>query len=200
MSLFASKSAFSQLGLEVIVPSAAHMYHDCYICNDPLNVNIHTNATEKHHATVRIGVCGHMHGKECLSAWLDTGNSCPTCKRQLFEASGRGITQSDINNVVHSMRRSFHEKDITAAIARLVGRQEVEQAQLQRKRDEEVKKLQDTKAQDDVMDDDDYWRDSGDEEDFGEAEDTDEDFVMGEGGSDESAASDDDGEPQSATV
>lgn len=68
MSTFASKSAFAELDLETVNPSCAQMYQDCYICNSPLNINVNTTATDKHHAAVRIGVCGHMHGQECLSA------------------------------------------------------------------------------------------------------------------------------------
>lgn len=166
MSIFASKSAFVALGLEVVAPSNAHMYQDCFICKDPLDINIHTPATKTHHSAVRIGVCGHMHGRECLMAWLDAGNSCPTCKRVLFENSGREISQSDIRNVVHSLRYVVGEKRVMKAIARLVGRQEVEQAQLRVAYEDEQKKAKAKEAREyheDVIGDDE-WMDSGDEE------------------------------------
>ncbi|KAF3051702.1 hypothetical protein E8E11_000096 [Didymella keratinophila] len=150
MSIFASKAAFVGLGLEAVKPSSAHMYQDCFICKDPLDVNIHPTATDKHHEAVRIGVCGHMHGQECLSAWLDVGNTCPTCKQLLFENSGRGVSQSDINQVVNAMKRHYGvvgENLALAAIARIVGKQEAEQAQQQRIREEDVKKLKAKEAQ-----------------------------------------------------
>lgn len=199
MSIFASKAAFVELGLETIRPSSAHMYRDCYICKDPLDINIHATATEKHHAAVLIGVCGHMHGQECLSSWLDISNSCPTCKQLLFEKSGREVSQSDINHVVNTMKRRFGlygEKVAMAAIARTVGEQEAEQAQQQRLREEEVKKLKTREAQAqqgdslDEDDDEDWMNDSDVEEEFGE--DDDGDFEMGEDGEDEDDDDDDD--------
>lgn len=191
MTIFTSKSAFVELGLEVVAPSTAHMYQDCYICKDPLDVNIHTTASEMHHEAVRIRVCGHMHGQVCLTAWLDTGNSCPTCKRLLFENSGRGVSQSDINNVVHSLGRMVGEKRVMLAIARLVGKQELERAQLRRTQEEEQKKMKAKKVQahqEDLMDDNE-WMDSEDEEDFGEEND--------DGGI---ALDEEDVEPQPATA
>jgi hypothetical protein len=103
------------------------MYQDCYVCKDPLNINIYTKATYKLHEVVRIGVCGHMHGHECLSAWLDVSNSCPTCKQLMFENSGRGVSQSNISHVVNTMKRRYDvvsEKLAIAAIARIAGKQE----------------------------------------------------------------------------
>lgn len=186
MSIFASKAAFVELGLETVHPPGTHMYQDCHICKDPLDINIYTTATDKHHQAVRIGVCGHMHGQECLAAWLDVGNSCPTCKQPLFENSGRGVSQSDINHVVNAIKRRYGvvgEKLATAAIARIVGKQGVEQAQQQRIREEEVKKLKAREAQAQhgnslEEEDDDWMNDSDAEEDFGD--DSDGDFEMGE--------------------
>lgn len=211
MSIFASKAAFVELGLETIRPSSAHMYRDCYICKDPLDINIHAAATEKHHAAVRIGVCGHMHGQECLSSWLDIGNSCPTCKQLLFENSGRGVSQSDINGVVNAKKRRFGlygEKVAMTAIARTVGEKEAKQAQQQRIREEEVQKLKakEAQAQHGIEDDDDWMNDSDAAEEFGEDDDDDGDFEMGEDSEDEDDEDDDDGgvlldenvEPQSA--
>lgn len=198
MSIFASKAAFVELGLETVKPSSAHMYQNCFICKDPLDINIHTTASDKHHAAVRIGVCGHMHGQECLSAWLDVGNSCPTCKRLFFNNSGRGVRQSDVNHVVNNMKRMFGvygEKRAMAAIANIVGKQEAEQAQQQRIREEEVKKLKVKEAQaqhGNSLDDDDWMNDSDAEEDFGE--DDDGDFEMGEDNEDEDEDEDEDGD------
>ena len=112
MSIFASKAAFEELGLQQMAPSTALMYHDCYICENPLNVSTHTALTDAHHAAVRIGVCGHMLGKHCLEAWLHTGNTCPICKRMLFEGSSHSLTQSDINGVV----RPFDDRLVLRAV------------------------------------------------------------------------------------
>lgn len=190
------------------------MYQDCFICKDPLHVDIYRSTTEKHHLAVRIDVCGHMHGHECLMAWLDTGNSCPTCKRLLFENSGRGVSQSDIGNVVHSLRHMFGEKRVVSAIARLVGKQDVAQAQLRRTHEEERKKMKAKEAQahrEDIIDDDE-WMISGDEEGTGDyegdddykdtdmSEDEDKDDKDDDEDDDFHMDKDEDVEPQSATA
>lgn len=181
MTLFANRAVFMQLGLEAVAPSVAHMYQDCYICKDPLDVNIHTTASITHHAAVRIHACGHMHGQECLAAWLDAGNSCPTCKRMLFETSTRSVSQADINHVVHSMRRMVGEKRVMASVARLVGKQELERAQLRRTQEVDMQKIKAKEAQarqDDLEDDDDWMAESDDAGDFDM--DVDEDFEVDE--------------------
>ncbi|KAJ4989693.1 hypothetical protein SVAN01_04723 [Stagonosporopsis vannaccii] len=173
MTIFASKAVFMQLGVEQVMPSTAHMYQDCYICKDPLNVNVHTITTEAHHQAVRVSVCGHMYGQECLSAWLDVGNSCPTCKRMLFEATGRSISQADIDKVLRVLRRYCSEARAMSAIARLMEKQALERVQLRRTHEEDLEK---TKAKEqsrltDMMEEAE-WMESGDEEDF-DAEDDD---------------------------
>ncbi|KAF9700118.1 hypothetical protein EKO04_001313 [Ascochyta lentis] len=195
MTIFASKAALMALGLEAVTPSNAHMYQDCCICKDPLHINIHTavSPSDAHHPAVRIIACGHMHGKECLEAWLDAGNSCPTCKRMLFDKSGHAVNQADINSVMHSLGRLVGEASIISSFARLVGKQELERAQLRHTHEEELQKARINEArsrQDDLIDDDD-WLESGGEEDFDmDEEDGDGDFVLDE----------EDQDPQSATV
>jgi hypothetical protein len=138
MSIFATKAAFEELGLQQVAPLAALMYHDCYICKNPLNVSTHTALTDAHHAAVRIGVCGHMHGKHCLEAWLHTGSTCPICKRMLFEGSSHALTQNDINGVVRALRRWVDGERALLAIARLMGKQEFERAQQRRNYEQEA--------------------------------------------------------------
>ena len=193
MTIFASKAAFMQLGLEQVTPSSAHMYQDCYICKDPLDVNIHKTASDAHHSAVRISVCGHMHGQECLAAWLDAGNSCPTCKRILFEASGLSFTQADISSVVHVLRRLVGEARVMSSIVRLTGKQELERAQLRRTHEEEAKDMEVKEAQSrqDSLLDDDEWMESGDGEDFGIDEEDDNGGI---------ALDEEDVEPQSPTA
>ena len=194
MTLFASKIVFMQLGLEQVAPSTTHMYQDCYICKDPLNINIHTTPSPTHHAAVRIHACGHMHGQDCLAAWLDAGNSCPTCKRLLFEASGCSVSQADINSVVNTLGRMVGEKRVMSSIARLMGKQELERGQLRRTQEEEMQRMEakETQApQDYLVDDDDWMAESGDEKDLDMDEDDEDGGIALDG---------EDVEPQSATV
>ncbi|KAF2678264.1 hypothetical protein K458DRAFT_463761 [Lentithecium fluviatile CBS 122367] len=58
-----------------------------------------------HHA-VRIYACGHVHGTECLAAWLEVGCTCPTqgCNRMLFMPPvEQPVTQGEIDWVVRAM-------------------------------------------------------------------------------------------------
>lgn len=162
MSIFASKAAFEELGLQQMAPSTALMYHDCYICENPLNVSTHTALTDAHHAAVRIGVCGHMLGKHCLEAWLHTGNTCPICKRMLFEGSSHSLTQSDINGVVRALRRWVDGERALLAIARLMGKQEFERAQ-QRRNYEQEAAAREARSQLDFLNDEDLYTSSGEE-------------------------------------
>lgn len=188
MTIYASKAAFVTLGLEPVTPSNAHTYQDCYICREPLHVNIQTPSTA-HHSAVRISSCGHMHGQACLKAWLDTGNSCPTCAHKLFDSSGHSYSQASINSVVDSMSKYVPRPLIVAAIARLLGKQESAQAQLRRAQIEEQQQrmVEEAQAHQNMVMDDEEWTESG-EEDF-DTEDDDSDFALDE----------QDKEPQSAT-
>lgn len=121
-----------------------------------------------------------MHGQECLAAWLDTGNSCPTCKRILFEASGRSISHFDIEKLLHVLKRQFGKARAASAIARLMEKQERERVQLRRSQEDDLEK---TKAREqsrlnDLMEDDE-WMESGDDENFNM--DSDEDLEMEDG-------------------
>jgi hypothetical protein len=160
MSIFASKAAFEKLGLQQVAPSTALMYQDCYICENPLNVSAHTALTDAHHSAVRISVCGHMYGKHCLEAWLHTGNTCPICKRMLFEGSSHSLTQYDINGMVRALRRSVDGERALLAIARLMGRQGFERAQ-QRRNYEQEAAVRVARSRSDFLDDEDLYTSSG---------------------------------------
>ena len=69
-----------------------------------------------------------------------------------------------------------NEKRVMASIARLVGKQEFERAQLRRTQ-EDMQKITTSEAEDDLMDDDEWMAEGGDEEDFDMEE---EDFDMDE--------------------
>ncbi|KAF2130426.1 hypothetical protein P153DRAFT_375184 [Dothidotthia symphoricarpi CBS 119687] len=127
MTVFASKEALTSLGLEHLQPSHAHLSQDCTICTRPLALTPpHTAHPTKSHRAVRIVACGHIHGLECLSAWLDVGNSCPTCKRMLFSASGNAITDQDVADVLEILGPRYGQRRVLAAVARIVAKGEVE--------------------------------------------------------------------------
>lgn len=130
---------------------------------------------------------GHLHGEECLSAWLDTGNSCPTCKRILFEASGREIKQSDINSVVHMLGYWYTPAQVLAAVARLQGTQELEREQLRHSQEQQAREAQETKeiqSRHEMLMEEEDWYPSGDE-DFDMDNDQDEDYNPSEKDEDE---------------
>jgi hypothetical protein len=180
MTVFASKIAFLDLGLEHVSLSAAHVLQDCSICLQPLAVH-HNHASPQsvlrgYHDAVRVSACSHMHGKACLKAWLDVGNSCPTCNRVLFERGNDPITQREVNELMYVLGPEYGEARVMAAIVGMAQKKEKEQAALRRYHEQEVarQKMKDENVRDEEfsLDDDDFpdsedemnFEDSGDEE------------------------------------
>ena len=147
--IFACKEAFASLGLEQIKPSHAHASQDCTICRDPLRVHPShdTDEPSKFHVAVRVVACGHILGEECLDSWLDVGNTCPTCNRILFEATGDSITQQDVNNVLLALGPTFGEETVMNEVARLTVRQEEEHARLRQIHEVETAKMRARESQ-----------------------------------------------------
>jgi hypothetical protein len=189
MTVFANKDAFLSLGVEQITSSASHTSQDCFICTKPLAVHANHNSPQSvlrgYHTAVRITVCGHTHGEDCLNAWLDIGNSCPTCNRILFEIDGDPITQADLNDMVYMLGPELGEARVMIAVVAVREKREREQAALRRFHEQEIakQKMEDTELQDQefALGDDDLL-DSDDEMDFGE-EDGGEDYELDEGDS-----------------
>jgi Na+-translocating ferredoxin:NAD+ oxidoreductase RNF subunit RnfB len=112
----------------------------------------------------------------------------------LFEASGRSVSQADINSVAHTLGCMVGRKRVMSSIARLMGKQELERAQLRHTQDEEIQKMEakETQApQDCLMDDDDWMAESGNEEDLNMDEEDEDGSIALDG---------EDVRPQSATV
>jgi hypothetical protein len=105
MVLYNNKAELFAAGVETNITSGSHAAQDCTICLKPLLVSSSTatpngspnganntsasrlpnsNDAAGYHAAVQILACGHLHGLECLSAWLDVGYTCPTCNRALL--------------------------------------------------------------------------------------------------------------------
>lgn len=187
MAVFANREEFQRLGLEHIKPTHSHASQDCPICLDPLEVRpSHAKDTSsKLHPAVRIIACRHLLGKDCLDAWLQVGNTCPTCKRFLFEATDDPITQRDVNNVLRILSPVYGEREIMAAIGRIITRREKEHAQMREKQAKEmgdmmVKEQQERNSEFMMADEDFYESDEefefdedvdmegGDEDDFDE--------------------------------
>ncbi len=65
--LYANKTEFDVAGV-IIEPS----YEECSLYLE-------------HEATkTTILVCGHTIGKDCISSWLESANTCPLCREPLF--------------------------------------------------------------------------------------------------------------------
>jgi hypothetical protein len=206
MTVFANKDAFQGLGMEEVQASVSHASQDCSICDKPLAVH-HNDASPKsrlhgYHDAVRIVACGHMHGKECLDAWLDVGNACPKCNRILFELTGDPITEHDINNVVRALGPMYGEMRVNIALVGMMQNQEQKLAALRRVHEQEVaqQKMKDAKGYDegfmlndeDLMDSDEEIDFEVDDEDGDEDEDGDVDGE--EYGNDEDAEGETDDE------
>jgi hypothetical protein len=183
MTVFASKDAFLELGIETIQRSTSHASQDCIICANPLATH-HMDASTKsklrgYHDAVRIIECGHAHGSNCLAAWLDVGNACPKCNHILFELTGDPITQGDINTIVHMLGPLYGEARVNVALVGMMQKQEEEQKALRRVHEQEVarQKMEDRKGFDErfALKDDDFLDSDDEEMEFEEQDDMEED-------------------------
>jgi hypothetical protein len=174
MTIFANKVAFTSLGLEPIAQSATRLAQDCFICKCAIAVtatapvpipspacasaisNAHAHPRERHHTAVRILACGHVHGADCLDTWLDIGNSCPSCRRMLFEAHTQVFTQNDIQSIMRALAPRFGATRVVMALGRIASGQIGEQyqmrtirkeAEMARDRDREEKARNEAKAE-----------------------------------------------------
>jgi hypothetical protein len=161
MTVFFNKNSFTSLGLEPIVPLPSHISQGCTICLQPLAVYYDHASPQKvekgHHSAFRIASCGHIHGKTCLSAWLDVGNSCPTCKRVLFEPNNEPLTQRDIDSVMRHLAPVYGPGRMMAALTAHVDKQEAENAARHRLHEQDVaRQRNNARANDFTLDGDDF--------------------------------------------
>jgi hypothetical protein len=70
--------------------------HYCCIC---LEAYEEAHAAQEAHTAFEITACSHMVGKSCLSRWLNcpspNANTCPYCRKQLFERPESQPSQID---------------------------------------------------------------------------------------------------------
>ncbi|KNG51540.1 hypothetical protein TW65_01208 [Stemphylium lycopersici] len=185
MTVFSGKEAFKCFGLEPMKQSYAHASQDCPICLDPLALHLNQphQPHSKLHAAVRITACSHLVGKECLDAWIDVGNTCPTCNRLLFEATGDPITQQDVSRITQSLGPGYGERAVMMVVARLMAHEEREQARQKQTHKVEMDKM---RTKENQVNDDGFalfeydFYDSDKDMDFGEDEDEDDDYAEGE--------------------
>jgi hypothetical protein len=122
--IYDTKKTFLAIGVEPVTTSSYAVEIDCEICLKPLAMIPDASSTHQNgdsstkpadltplastptkeptfHPALRIIACGHVHGAECLTAWLETGNTCPTCACILFTPpSEQPISQEEVNWVV----------------------------------------------------------------------------------------------------
>ena len=69
----------------------------CNICMESFG------STENPEPPVRLP-CGHVMGRNCISQWLTTSNSCPLCRRVLFQHDdfGSPLTETELRNFLSS--------------------------------------------------------------------------------------------------
>lgn len=88
----------------------------CNICMDPFG------STNDPESPVQLP-CGHVMGRSCISKWLETSNSCPICRRVLFEqeAWGSPLTETEISEVLEMARALLLETSRLGTLTRLSG-------------------------------------------------------------------------------
>lgn len=168
--IFANKEAFTALGTEPITPSHSHASADCTICTQSLALHPTDQSPKSrlrgYHDALRIHSCGHAHGVDCLSAWLDVSNTCPTCNRMLFELNAEPIIQEDIDRIVYVLGPMYGEGRVHVAIAGLAQKMEVE-VKVKRKEQEMVQRMK-VEREKEVEEDGFMWEDSDEEFEFEE--------------------------------
>lgn len=201
MPVFSCKEDFLSLGMTDVKPSPSRIAQDCPICIQPLAVHEKDGSPKSrlrgYHDTIRITACGHTHGKDCLKAWLDVGNTCPTCKRILFEFTGDPITQRDIHDLTYGLGPMYGEARVNVALVNMMQKQEREHAALRLVHEQEIarQKMRDAKgfAEEFLLSDGDLM-DSEDEMDFGVDDDDDDGDYMDEEGDEEEEEEEEDEE------
>ncbi|KAF2642501.1 hypothetical protein P280DRAFT_540367 [Massarina eburnea CBS 473.64] len=185
---------FFARGIETIAASEDNELRDCIICQDPLHMIPSPNSLPDGFATpirlchhpVRIKSCGHTHGLECLSAWLKTGYSCPTCNRILFVPEALpGPSEEEINDVFYELKNEYGERPVTIAIINYLNHHDqlenqrrqsimaaiaVQEQKIQEKERKRVREME-IKWEDNVEEEPDW--DTSDNEDAEDAEDAD---------------------------
>jgi len=117
MPVFADKAEFFAEGVDYTFSEGSSSPSQCTICLQTVRVDHSTSRIDSEgqsteasedsidhhlHEGVRIKDCGHIHGLECLEAWLDVSCACPTCRRRLFTPLDE---QSPTNDEVARMVR-----------------------------------------------------------------------------------------------
>ncbi|PPJ58341.1 hypothetical protein CBER1_04506 [Cercospora berteroae] len=101
MSLLSRRDYMSQLAIE-----------DSDICHEPMSNPARTN-------------CRHFYCFECLKAWLESNNTCPTCRTQLFVETNQ-ITEQNVERQSGFLppvpaRRLSRSGELEATVSRLEG-------------------------------------------------------------------------------
>ncbi|KAF2642658.1 hypothetical protein P280DRAFT_506028 [Massarina eburnea CBS 473.64] len=101
------KETFLAEGIKEHEPTEAA---DCSICHDPLITSESHKRLESEahaHAAVKIQECGHVFGQACLTAWLNSANTCPMCRAALFAetAETAEIRGEDYVRLIMDVRR-----------------------------------------------------------------------------------------------
>ncbi|KAJ4360563.1 uncharacterized protein N0V89_001128 [Didymosphaeria variabile] len=120
MTVFNTETEFQLHGVDHLEPSAYHISQDCDICREPLALVKATCPNDKRlHPAVRIKSCHHVHGTECLNAWLKIGNTCPTCGHMLYlRAMEQPLTQHDVDTMMRELSGMCDEDSIAQSLAR----------------------------------------------------------------------------------
>lgn len=120
MTVFNTSDEFHSHGMDHLKPNEYRISQDCDICLKPLALVKETSSDDiSYHAAVRIKSCRHMHGAECLAAWLKVGNSCPTCDRMLYlPAAEQSLTQENVDMMIRDLGGLYDEEDIARSLAR----------------------------------------------------------------------------------
>jgi hypothetical protein len=152
--IYDTKEDFLAIGVELVAPSPYAVHTDCEICLKPLAIFADAPPTQHNgtsfinsvdltastsvassarkpifHPALRILACRHVHGTECLTAWLETGNTCPKCSRILFTPlDEQPINQQEVDWVMQELAPLLGDEVLYRWIAKHMARGMAEEA------------------------------------------------------------------------
>ena len=81
---------------------------DCPICLHPLISDSNAKAQEP---PVRINLCGHIFGKSCITRWLGTHDTCPSCRATILipQLTSLDHWRSERASITKQMSEIYHD-------------------------------------------------------------------------------------------
>ncbi|CAI6320971.1 unnamed protein product [Periconia digitata] len=125
--MYPDSEAFLASGMERVTRTEYNVQQNCAICLDPLLMLPEQSSSQDKtlHSAVRIKSCGHVHGRRCLTEWLQVGHTCPTCNTMLFPPRAeKQLTEDELTELMSQLARRIGADKAYYLISDCVGKVE----------------------------------------------------------------------------